>query len=172
MRYATLALKGHLESSGPGREARPDLLRDPALPYLYGAAKNLFVMALKIGRLVDGNLIALEELRKRTIALPVRLVISGDSADLDRVVEWEHGHSGRRYRIMYERSLKALQLSPPDLAAVGLAIGECRVLLRTLSKRLRIIRGVEGRLARARVESDRALERHTPSPRIPWVSGY
>ena len=172
MRYATLALKGHLESSGPGREAQPDLLMDPALPYLIGAAKNLFVMALKIGRLVDGNLIALEELRKRTLAIPVRLLLSVDLADLDGVVEWEHGHSGRRYRSLRESSLKALQLSSPDLAAVRLAVSECRVLLPTLRKRLRIIRRVECRLLGAHFESDRALERHNPRPTIRGVPGY
>jgi len=172
MRYATLALKGHLESSGPGREAQPDLLRDPTLPYLDGATKNLFVMALKIGRLVEGDLIALEELRKRTDVLPVRLVFSEDSADFDRVVRWEYGPSKRTHRVLFERSLKLLQLSPADLAAVRLAISECRVLLPTLSRRLKIIRGAEGRLARARVESDRALERHHPRPSIPGVPGY
>jgi hypothetical protein len=172
MQYVKLALKGHLESYGPGKEAPLDQLLDPSLKHLDGAGADLFVMAGQIGRLVDRNQIALEELQRRTTTLPFRLVLSEGPTEFDRVVEWEHAPSGRRCRILYEKSLKILQLPPQELAAVKLAVIECRGLLQTLSKQLKIIRGAESRLAKARRDSDQALERHTPQQRIPWVQGY
>lgn len=172
MKYATDALSRHLEASGPGDKAPLDLLMDPTLEHLGRAGEGLFIKAWQIGRLVEKTLSSLEELRKRTAPLPLRLVLSEGPTPFDRVMEWEHGVSGWRCRIFRKNFLQIRQLSPQDLAAVGLAVSEGRVLRKSLSKRLRIIRKTESRLAQARRDSDQALERYNPPERFSWAPGY
>jgi len=87
MQYSKMALEFYLERSGPGNEAPLDLLMKHDLKHLEGPGVALFLMAWQMGRLVEGNLSALEELQERTTGLPVRLVLSAGPTEFDRVVE-------------------------------------------------------------------------------------
>jgi hypothetical protein len=173
MQYAKLSLKFHLGRSGPGNEDLLDLLMKHDLKHLEGGpGVELFVMAWQMGRLVKGNLFALEDLQQRTTGLPFRLLLSAGQTEFDRVVEWEDELTGRRCRTLLERSLKRLYLSPQELAAIMGVVSECRELIQTLSKRLRIVRGAENRLALAHRESTQVLEQCTRVERIPRIPGY
>jgi len=160
MQFAKLALKHHLASSAR-KEAPLEPLSPPFFNHLDRAGNQLNVMAWNIGRLVDRNLIAFEELAERTATLPVRLFLSVGQTAFDRLVLWEHVLSGRWRPPLSENSLKILNLSPQELAAVRLAVSECRALHQTLSNRLRIIRRAESRLVKAYGDFKQALQQCT-----------
>ena len=170
MQYSKMALDFHLGPPCPGNDVL-DFLMKHDLRHLEGPGVGMFVMAWQMGRLVERNLFALEELQERTTGLPVRLVLAPGPTEFDRAVEWEHQLSGQRWRTLLDRSLNTLKLSPQDLAAIQGVASECKELMQSLSKRLGIIRGAESRLAKAHRESTQVLEQCTPVECIPWIPG-
>lgn len=157
MKFSKHAIRSHLKSSGTGKGAEPDPGKDPSGATPDRTGWEFYVLAEKFGQLLQGTYNALEELQKRTATLPFRLVLSADGEGFDRVVEWEHGPSGRKYRKLRAPSLRRLHLSPADQAATRLAVSECKKLLKTLRKRLYILRKAESRLCVAQFKADQLL---------------
>lgn len=172
MRYAKLALKCHLESSGPRKEASRDPMMDPLLKFVEGSGAELIDMAWEIGRKVEETLSSLRKLEERLTRLPFRRINLTGPGGVGQTTEWQHIPSGKRFRSPNEPSLKELKISLQDLASLGAAIRERDALTRILHKRIGIMNGAECRLAQAHGDAVQVLEQTPPVEPVPWVPGY
>jgi hypothetical protein len=125
-----------------------------------------------VGRLVEGSLIALEELAKRTKELSFRLVLYRGATEFDRSVDWEHRLSGRKFRYLKDSWLKSMAWSNQELEAMRGAVGECRGLVQTLSTRLGVLRRAESRLTKALLEATQLLGQCRPVETAPREWSY
>jgi hypothetical protein len=172
MHTSSLGLNFNLKSSDSEEESADHLLSNPGMGYIQGCGTFLYCTAWQVGRLVEGSLIALEELAKRTKELSFRLVLYRGATEFDRSVDWEHRLSGRKFRYLKDSWLKSMAWSNQELEAMRGAVGECRGLVQTLSTRLGVLRRAESRLTKALLEATQLLGQCRPVETAPREWSY
>jgi len=165
MHAARLAFKHHSKSSA--RElAQLEPVRFDRYHHLDRAGNRLVETAMTLGRLVDKNLLDFEELEQWTTPLPFYSIVYRGETEFDRKILWQHVPSGVLHKTLSERWLKKQNLSPREVADVMAGVLYSRDLLRTLSRRLKVIRDTENRLTKALVDSKEIIRRCTDLPRM------
>ncbi|HVR87671.1 MAG TPA: hypothetical protein VMU54_25315 [Planctomycetota bacterium] len=162
MHTSTMGLTFNLKSSGSEGESATHLLSHPGMKFIQGYGIGLYCTAWQVGRLAEGNLIALKELAARTKELSFQVVLNRGATEFDRSVTWEHGLSGRKFRYLKDSWLESMAWSSEELEAMREAVGECRGLVQALKIRLGVLRRAESMLTKALLEADRLLGQTSP----------